>query len=81
MMAAYDSSSQTNMTAPSDIPPSEQASTDVAPPVGVTPPQILAQDAAVDVTDRPAVKARDARIRRIADRYASDSHASHRFLK
>src|SRR5436305_15230645 len=46
MMAAYDSSSQTNMTAPSDIPPSEQASADVAPPVGVTPPQILAHDAA-----------------------------------
>src|SRR5438876_11404079 len=46
MMAAYDSSSQTNMTASSDIPPSEQASADVAPPVGVTPPQILAQDAA-----------------------------------
>src|SRR5947208_899038 len=46
MMAAYDSSSQTNVTAPSDIPPSESASADVAPPVGVTPPQILAQDAA-----------------------------------
>src|SRR2546427_3936088 len=46
MMAAYDSSSQTNMTASSDIPPSEQASADVAPPVGVTPPQILAADAA-----------------------------------
>src|SRR5205807_4721958 len=46
MMAAYDSSSQTNMTAPSDIPPSEQAPDDVAPPVGITPPQILAQDAA-----------------------------------
>src|SRR5437016_13964318 len=46
MMAAYDSSSQTNMTAPSDIPPSEQASADVAPPVGITPPQLLAQDAA-----------------------------------
>ena len=45
-MAAYDSSSQTNMTASSDIPPSEQASADVAPPVGVTPPQILAHDAA-----------------------------------
>src|SRR6266700_5061159 len=46
MMTSYDSSSQAKMGAPPDIPPSEQASADVAPPVGITPPQILAQDAA-----------------------------------
>src|SRR5436309_13418756 len=46
MMTSYDSSSQANMAAPPDIPPPEQASADVAPPVGITPPQILAQDAA-----------------------------------
>src|SRR5947207_15809434 len=46
MMVSYDSSSQAKMGAPPDIPPSEQASADVAPPVGVTPPQVLAQDAA-----------------------------------
>src|SRR6266571_2278102 len=46
MMTSYDSSSQAKMGAPPDIPPSEQASADVAPPVGITPPQLLAQDAA-----------------------------------
>ncbi len=45
-MTSYDSSSQAKMGAPPDIPPSEQASADVAPPVGITPPQLLAQDAA-----------------------------------
>jgi hypothetical protein len=46
MMTSYDSSSQAKMGAPPDIPPPEQASADVAPPVGITPPQLLAQDAA-----------------------------------
>src|SRR2546423_6798599 len=46
MMTSYDSSSQAKMGAPPDIRPSEQASADVAPPVGITPPQLLAQDAA-----------------------------------
>src|SRR3989442_13374610 len=40
-MAHSDPMSQTNKTAPS-----EQPVADVAPPVGITPPQILAQDAA-----------------------------------
>src|SRR5947209_12603133 len=40
-MAHSDPMSQTNKTAPS-----EQPVADVAPPIGITPPQILAQDAA-----------------------------------
>jgi HEAT repeat protein len=40
-MAHSDPLSQTNITAPS-----EQPVADVAPPIGITPPQILAQDAA-----------------------------------
>ena len=40
-MAHSDPLSQTNMTTPS-----EQPVADVAPPIGITPPQILAQDAA-----------------------------------
>ena len=40
-MAHSDPLSQTNVTAPS-----EQPVADVAPPIGITPPQILAQDAA-----------------------------------
>src|SRR5215831_14945266 len=35
-----------NMSEVYDTTPSEQAPADVAPPVGITPPQILAQDAA-----------------------------------
>src|SRR5436853_6712070 len=46
MMTSYDSSSQAKMGAPPDIPPSEQVQADVAPPVGITPPQVLARDAA-----------------------------------
>src|SRR3989454_2799670 len=46
MMTTSDSSSQMNMKAASkDLPP-EQSSADVAPPIGITPPQILAHDAA-----------------------------------
>jgi HEAT repeats len=46
MMTPYDSSSETDMVTSPDITSPEQSSADVAPPVGVTPPQILAQDAA-----------------------------------
>src|SRR5438309_11225057 len=45
MMATPDSSSKTNMTSNFDTVP-VQTPADVAPPIGVTPPQILAQDAA-----------------------------------
>ncbi len=45
-MASSDSSPKTNATeAPVTAPP-EQSTVDVAPPIGITPPQILAQDAA-----------------------------------
>src|SRR6266705_5797070 len=46
MMTPSDPSSQTNMTAASEAEPLEQSSADVAPPIGITPPQILAKDAA-----------------------------------
>jgi HEAT repeats len=46
MMTPSDPLSQTNMTAASEAVPPEQSATDVAPPIGITPPQILAQDAA-----------------------------------
>src|SRR6266566_6546181 len=46
MMMPSDSSSKTNETASSNDIPLEQPPADVAPPVGITPPQILAQDAA-----------------------------------
>ncbi len=46
MMTSSDPLSQTNMTAASEAVPPEQLATDVAPPIGITPPQILAQDAA-----------------------------------
>ena len=46
MMTPSDPLSQTNMTAASEAVPPEQLATDVAPPIGITPPQILAQDAA-----------------------------------
>src|SRR2546425_837326 len=46
MMTTSDPSSQMNMKAASkDLPP-EQSGADVAPPIGITPPQILAHDAA-----------------------------------
>jgi HEAT repeat protein len=46
MMTTSDSSSKTNVTSNYDTPSMEQNPADVAPPVGITPPQILAQDAA-----------------------------------
>ena len=45
MMKPFDSAPDANMTATTDVP-STPSSADVAPPVGVTPPQVLAQDAA-----------------------------------
>lgn len=42
-MSVFDSSSKTNMP---EMASSEQSQADVAPPIGVTPPQILAQQAA-----------------------------------
>ena len=45
-MPTSDSSSKTNVTSNYDTVPMEQTPIDVAPPVGITPPQILAQDAA-----------------------------------
>src|SRR5690349_11396983 len=46
MMQTPDSSSKTNITSDYNSMPREQIPADVAPPVGITPPQILAQDAA-----------------------------------
>src|SRR5436305_13983271 len=46
MMTSSDPLSPSNMPAPSDSVPPEQLITDLAPPIGITPPQILAQDAA-----------------------------------
>src|SRR6266487_4954616 len=46
MMMPSDSSSKTNETASSNDISLEQPPADVAPPVGITPPQILAKDAA-----------------------------------
>ena len=45
-MASSDSSPKTKMTEASVTAPPEQPAADVAPPIGITPPQILAQDAA-----------------------------------
>ncbi len=45
-MTTSDPLSQMNMKAASEALPPEQSSADVAPPIGITPPQILAQDAA-----------------------------------
>lgn len=45
-MTASDSSSQMNMKVASEALPPEQSSADVAPPIGITPPQILAGEAA-----------------------------------
>ncbi len=46
MMTPSDPLSETNLTAASEAVLPEQLETDVAPPIGITPPQILAQDAA-----------------------------------
>jgi hypothetical protein len=46
MMTPSDPLSQTNTTPASEAVPPEQLVADVAPPIGITPPQILAQDAA-----------------------------------
>jgi hypothetical protein len=46
MMTPSDPLSRTNMTAASEAVSPEQPDTDVAPPIGITPPQILAHDAA-----------------------------------
>ena len=46
MMTPPDPLSQTNMTAAAEAVSPEQPVADVAPPIGITPPQILAQDAA-----------------------------------
>jgi hypothetical protein len=46
MMTPSDPSSQTNMKAASEAVPADQPPADVAPPIGITPPQILAKDAA-----------------------------------
>src|SRR2546425_13352207 len=45
-MASSDSSPKTNVTEASVTAPPGQSPADVAPPIGITPPQILAQDAA-----------------------------------
>lgn len=45
-MTTSDSSSKTNATTNYDAVPVNAAQNDVAPPVGITPPQILARDAA-----------------------------------
>src|SRR5947209_19356379 len=45
-MATSDSSSKTNATTDYDSVPVEAVPGDVAPPIGITPPQILARDAA-----------------------------------
>lgn len=44
-MPQFDSSAQTDMV-PQETPPYEPVSLDTTPPVGVTPPQVLAQEAA-----------------------------------
>src|SRR6266702_1518112 len=45
-MKPYDSSSEIDMTTRGETAPLENSEIDVTPPIGVTPPQILAQDAA-----------------------------------
>jgi hypothetical protein len=47
MMKPYDSTTETNVTtSTTDAMPTPQPQADVTPPIGVTPPQVLAQDAA-----------------------------------
>jgi hypothetical protein len=46
MMTPSDPLSQSNLTAASEAVPPEELVNDVAPPIGITPPQILALDAA-----------------------------------
>src|SRR6266852_7631087 len=45
-MIPYDSSSEIDMTTRHESAPLEQIETDVTPPIGITPPQVLAQEAA-----------------------------------
>ncbi len=45
-MIPYDSSSEIDMTTRRETAPLEQIETDVTPPIGITPPQVLAQEAA-----------------------------------
>src|SRR2546423_5751235 len=45
MMTPFDSSSKTPATTSNDALPQERVQADVAPPVGITPPQVLARDA------------------------------------
>ena len=45
-MKPYDSSSEIDMTTRGETAPLENSENDVTPPIGVTPPQVLAQDAA-----------------------------------
>ncbi len=49
-MASVNPSSKPNMATSGDTTPLEQTPADVAPPVGITPPQILAADAAAGRT-------------------------------
>src|SRR2546423_10619396 len=46
VMIPYDSSSQTEMSTRRETAPLEQIDNDVTPPIGITPPQVLAQAAA-----------------------------------
>src|SRR5215831_8088794 len=46
MMADFDPLPQVKTVSPHDTTPLEKAPADIPPPVGITPPQILAQDAA-----------------------------------
>ena len=46
VMIPYDSSSQTEMSTRRETAPLEQIDNDVTPPIGITPPQVLAQEAA-----------------------------------
>src|SRR5713101_3982556 len=45
-MTSFDPSSKAKIVTSHDVPLPEQPIADVAPPVGITPPQILAADAA-----------------------------------
>jgi hypothetical protein len=47
-MIPYDSSSEIDMTTRHESAPLEQIETDVTPPIGITPPQVLAQDVWVE---------------------------------
>src|SRR6266849_9027209 len=45
-MTSFDPSSKAKLVTSADVTSPEQPAVDVTPPVGITPPQILAQDAA-----------------------------------